>query len=77
MGIKTEEFSKSLGGFVGGIPNSLQETGEQWDFPNAWPPSVQMIIIGLANSESSLCKNESTSQGFFFDINLNDCGWSL
>ena len=65
MGIKTEKFSKSLRDFVGGIPNSLQETGEQWDFPNAWPPSVQMIIIGLVNSESPLCKNESISQGFF------------
>ena len=24
-----------------------------------------MIVIGLANSESPLCKNESISQGFF------------
>ena len=42
VGIKSKIFSKSLEDFVGGIPNSLQETGEQWDFPNAWPPSVQM-----------------------------------
>lgn len=26
--------------FPGGIPTSLIESGEQWDFPNAWPPLV-------------------------------------
>jgi len=33
--------------FPYGIPNSLGETGQQWDFPNSWPPSVHMIIVGL------------------------------
>ena len=33
-----------------GIPNSLGETGQQWDFPNSWPPSVHMIIVGLLQS---------------------------
>ncbi|XP_039290147.1 trehalase [Nilaparvata lugens] len=30
-----------------GIPNSLTETGEKWDFPNAWAPLQSMIVEGL------------------------------
>lgn len=32
---------------IGGTPTSLDETGEQWDFPNAWAPLQSMIIVGL------------------------------
>lgn len=35
-----------------GIATSLKETGQQWDFPNAWPPLQHMIIEGLAFSGS-------------------------
>jgi alpha,alpha-trehalase len=39
----------------GGIATSVRETGEQWDFPNAWAPLQHMIIEGLAtlNSEKA------------------------
>lgn len=30
-----------------GISASLNDTGEQWDYPNAWPPMQHMIIDGL------------------------------
>lgn len=33
--------------FVGGTPTSLNHTGEQWDFPNAWPPLQSIIVMGL------------------------------
>lgn len=32
----------------GGIPTSLNFSGEQWDFPNAWPPLQAFFIQGLA-----------------------------
>lgn len=32
----------------GGIPNSLQLSDEQWDFPNIWPP--MMVILPNLNS---------------------------
>ncbi|XP_069750778.1 trehalase [Narcine bancroftii] len=35
-----------------GIPASLVHSGEQWDYPNAWPPLQQIIIEGLAKSKS-------------------------
>ncbi|XP_017753847.1 PREDICTED: trehalase-like [Eufriesea mexicana] len=33
--------------FLGGTPSSLNHTGEQWDFPNAWPPLQSFIVMGL------------------------------
>jgi alpha,alpha-trehalase len=33
--------------YLGGTPTSLELTGEQWDFPNAWPPLQSIVIQGL------------------------------
>ena len=34
-----------------GIAVSRQSTGEQWDFPNAWPNLMSMLIEGLHNTQ--------------------------
>ena len=31
----------------GGVATTLASSGQQWDFPNAWPPLQQMLIEGL------------------------------
>lgn len=33
--------------FLGGVPSSLYHTGEQWDYPNAWPPLQYFMIASL------------------------------
>ncbi|GAB1865733.1 Trehalase [Camponotus japonicus] len=33
--------------YFGGTPASVNYTGEQWDFPNAWPPLQSFLILGL------------------------------
>lgn len=33
--------------FIGGIPASLLESGQQWDMPNNWAPSQYFIVMGL------------------------------
>ncbi|CAB3253901.1 unnamed protein product [Arctia plantaginis] len=33
--------------FPGSIPTSLDNTGEQWDFPNVWPPTVSIVVNAL------------------------------
>ncbi|XP_047117699.1 trehalase-like [Schistocerca piceifrons] len=33
--------------YLGGAPASLILTGEQWDFPNVWPPLENILIMGL------------------------------
>ncbi|XP_070283061.1 trehalase isoform X2 [Myotis yumanensis] len=35
-----------------GVPTSLQKTGQQWDYPNAWAPLQDLVIRGLARSPS-------------------------
>lgn len=33
--------------FPGGVPASLMQTGEQWDYPNAWAPQQHWMSEGL------------------------------
>jgi len=37
-------------GFVGGLPTSFVQSGEQWDSPNGWAPTNHMVIEGLRQS---------------------------
>ncbi|CAN6484843.1 unnamed protein product [Victoria cruziana] len=34
----------------GGISTSLSNSGQQWDYPNGWPPMQHLIVEGLARS---------------------------
>ncbi|CAF4954130.1 unnamed protein product [Pieris macdunnoughi] len=36
--------------FPGGVPASILHSGEQWDYPNAWPPLQSILIGGLEAS---------------------------
>ncbi|CAH0764744.1 unnamed protein product [Diatraea saccharalis] len=36
--------------FEGGIPTTFEHSGEQWDYPNAWPPLQYMFVTGLADT---------------------------
>lgn len=38
--------------FPGGVPSSMIYSEQQWDFPNAWPPSQSILIGGLELSGS-------------------------
>jgi|GEM_PF-4287046 len=40
----------------GGIPTTLEHTGEQWDYPNAWPPLQHIMVEGLARSGDDWAK---------------------
>ncbi|XP_011308384.1 trehalase isoform X2 [Fopius arisanus] len=35
---------------LGGIPATLELSGEQWDYPNAWPPLQYFVIESLDNT---------------------------
>ncbi|XP_050583012.1 trehalase-like isoform X5 [Bombus affinis] len=35
---------------LGGIPTTLEHSGEQWDYPNAWPPLQYFVIMSLNNT---------------------------
>ncbi|CAL8348738.1 unnamed protein product [Arctogadus glacialis] len=42
--------------FPNGVPASLQDSGQQWDYPNAWPPLQHMLIEGLSKLPSDEAK---------------------
>ncbi|PNF19664.1 Trehalase [Cryptotermes secundus] len=43
-------------GNLGGIPTTLEHSGEQWDYPNAWPPLQYIMIMGLDNTDDEWAK---------------------
>ena len=38
---------------VGGISTSLVDSGQQWDYPNAWPPLQLMLIEGVSRHDAA------------------------
>ncbi|XP_037534243.1 trehalase [Nematolebias whitei] len=42
--------------FPNGVPTSLRDSGQQWDYPNAWPPLQHMLIEGLSKLPSTEAK---------------------
>lgn len=46
--------------YPGGVPNTLYRTGEQWDFPNVWPPMQYILIEGLNNLGTEAAKSLSS-----------------
>lgn len=46
----------------GGIPTTLSHTGEQWDYPNAWPPLQHIMVMALNNT------GDKTAQRLAFEI---------
>lgn len=38
---------------AGGLPTSLINSGEQWDFPNVWPPEVSIVVNALENIKTN------------------------
>ena len=43
-------LSQNLTEFPGGVPTTFVKTGQQWDFPNCWPPLQHMVVKGLENT---------------------------
>ncbi|XP_034556589.1 trehalase [Notolabrus celidotus] len=58
MGEKAVQYLKRSGAlqFPNGVPTSLRESGQQWDYPNAWPPLQHMLIHGLSQLPSEEAK---------------------
>ncbi|XP_030758417.1 trehalase-like isoform X2 [Sitophilus oryzae] len=47
-GKKAAEYMKaeSIDTYLGGIPTSVEQSGEQWDLPNGWPPLQEFVVLG-------------------------------
>ncbi|XP_043224413.1 trehalase-like isoform X3 [Amphibalanus amphitrite] len=42
--------------FLSGVPTSLENSGQQWDFPNAWPPLQHVLVESLNQMGSEEAK---------------------
>ncbi|KAG9120115.1 hypothetical protein FRC07_004534 [Ceratobasidium sp. 392] len=49
--------------YPGPLPATLVETGQQWDFPNAWPPLQYFAIKALQNINET-CVDGTTTRDF-------------
>lgn len=47
---------------LGGIPATLEHSGEQWDYPNAWPPLQYFVVMSLDNTD------DAWAQRFAYEI---------
>ncbi|XP_074536091.1 trehalase [Halichoeres trimaculatus] len=58
MGERAVQYLKTSGAleYPNGVPTSLRESGQQWDYPNAWPPLQHMLIHGLSKLPSEDAK---------------------
>lgn len=50
--------------FPGGVPNTLYNTGEQWDMPNVWPPMQHILVEGLDNLKTPEAVKLSKEWGY-------------
>nr|ACV20872.1 membrane-bound trehalase [Nilaparvata lugens] len=39
-----------------GVPTTLEHSGEQWDYPNAWPPLQYILIMSLDTTGDEWCR---------------------
>lgn len=60
--------------FPGGVPTSLIRSGEQWDFPNVWPPEVSIVVNAIDNigTEESRVLALEVAQTF-----VRSCHWGF
>eukprot|EP00659_Diplonema_papillatum_P008858 gene8858-13729_t len=62
--------------FRGGVATSLLSTGQQWDFPNAWPALNQMLAEGLRGLPGGIGE-PIAEQVLRSLVDTAYCGWQL
>eukprot|EP00754_Rhynchopus_humris_P046314 Rhum_TRINITY_DN5836_c0_g1::Rhum_TRINITY_DN5836_c0_g1_i1::g.18576::m.18576/K01194/TREH, treA, treF; alpha,alpha-trehalase len=60
----------------GGLPTSLVASGQQWDYPNAWPPLQYMVVVGLNAMGGAHAESTAKTLALRW-IDSNYCGWKL
>lgn len=70
---KIDQIQKN---FIGGIPTSLKNSSQQWDFPNVWPPLQDFIIFGLNKRDDKYAKKVAFELAQKY-IDNAFCGWSF
>ncbi|XP_065920770.1 trehalase-like isoform X2 [Dysidea avara] len=76
--LSTLRYLKDAGflDYPGGIPTSTVDSGQQWDFPNAWPPLQWMFIYGLSQGSHESLKMAAKEAAQKW-VNANWIGWKV
>ncbi|KAF5270983.1 hypothetical protein FQA39_LY18856 [Lamprigera yunnana] len=61
LGVSAVKYLRKndISDYMGGVPTSRDETGQQWDFPNAWAPLVDIVVTGLETTGSPTALEEA------------------
>ncbi|CAG8792798.1 486_t:CDS:2, partial [Acaulospora morrowiae] len=60
-----------LSKYPGSPPTTLIGSGQQWDFPNSWPPLNYVLIKGLLNFHSRFIDQGSDDNEIFINLARN------
>jgi len=72
----TQKIQKTFS-YKCGLPTSMKESGEQWDYPNAWAPIIQIVAAGLENIETVVPEAGELALSLMEQwLSCNHCGWS-
>jgi alpha,alpha-trehalase len=63
-----DHFMEQLQSFPGGVPTSRQFSGQQWDFPNAWPPLQWIVVEALLNTAKVCTMYQTQIQSLALDV---------
>lgn len=63
-------------GYPGGIPTSLKESGQQWDFPNVWAPLQWFPVLAWQQSSVPVL-NEAAASIAQTWINTTYAAWEI
>lgn len=72
-----EELDRTQKGFIGGLPTSLINSTQQWDFPNVWPPLQDFLIFGLNEKNHNILAKQISMELAQKLIDNSFCGWLL
>ena len=61
--------------YPGGVPASDLPTGQQWDFPNAWPPLISLMVNALEGNPNILAQQAALQISQTW-INTNYLAWT-
>jgi len=54
-----EYLIRMVGDTEGGLPTTMVRSGQQWDYPNVWPPLEHMLIMGLYKAGGERAKEQA------------------
>ena len=66
-----EYLVRMVGDQEGGLPTTMVMSGQQWDYPNVWPPLEHMVIMGLYRAGGEKAREQARKMA---RLRVEQCG---